>query len=124
MEKSDMSKLLYVLIMILVFVASQAFGQIEVKQFNADFCFIFGANLILDPVIENLPQNKINLHLGLSPWYKGAATLYWPFYNLKPQFCGVTFHQITKDADAGEIIHQCVPKLEYGDKITESEFKT
>ena len=37
MEKSDMSKLLYVLIMILVFVASQAFGQIEVKQFNAEW---------------------------------------------------------------------------------------
>ena len=89
----------------------------KVKQFNADFCFIFGANLILDPVIENLPQNKINLHLGLSPWYKGAATLYWPFYNLKPQFCGVTFHQITKKADSGEIIHQSVPVLKKGDKI-------
>ena len=30
-----MSKVLYALIMILVFMASQAFGQIEVKQFNA-----------------------------------------------------------------------------------------
>ena len=87
----------------------------EVKQFNADFCFIFGSNLILDPVIENLPQNKINLHLGLSPWYKGAATLYWPFYNLKPQYCGVTFHQISKQADGGEIIHQSVPVLKKGD---------
>ena len=27
------------------------------------------------------------------------------------------FHQITKKADAGEIVHQCVPVLEYGDKI-------
>ncbi len=89
----------------------------KVKQFNADFCFIFGSNLILDPVIENLPQNKINLHLGLSPWYKGAATLYWPFYNLKPQYCGVTFHQISKQADGGEIIHQSVPVLKKGDTI-------
>jgi len=30
-----MSKVIYVLLMILVFVASQAFGQIEVTQFNA-----------------------------------------------------------------------------------------
>ncbi len=30
-----MSKVVYVLLMILVFVASQAFGQIEVTQFNA-----------------------------------------------------------------------------------------
>ena len=86
-------------------------------MFDADFAFIFGVDLILDPVIHKLPSNKINLHLGLSPWFKGSATLFWPFYFLQPQFCGSTFHQITKTADAGEIIHQCIPKLEFGDKI-------
>lgn len=89
----------------------------RVKNFNADFCFIFGADLILDPVIDELPTDKINLHLGLSPWYKGGATLFWPFYHLEPQYCGSTFHQITKQADAGDIIHQCVPDLLSGDTI-------
>ena len=89
----------------------------EIENYNADFAFIFGVDLILDPVIDKLPKNKVNLHLGLSPWYKGGATLYYPFYNLRPQFCGITFHQITKEADAGEIIHQAVPELNYGDKI-------
>lgn len=89
----------------------------RVSDFDADFCFIFGADLILEPVINVLPMNKINLHLGLSPWYKGAATLFWPFYHLQPQFCGVTFHQITEQPDAGEIIHQSVPCMEYGDKL-------
>jgi folate-dependent phosphoribosylglycinamide formyltransferase PurN len=88
-----------------------------IEEFNADFSFIFGVDLILDPVIGKLPRDKINLHLGLSPWYKGGATLYWPFYFLQPQFCGSTFHQITHNADAGEIIHQCVPVLERGDRI-------
>ena len=89
----------------------------DVEDFDADFCFIFGVDLILDPVIDRLPKDKINLHLGLSPWYKGGATLFWPFYNLEPQFCGATFHQITRQADAGEIIHQCVPELFLGDTI-------
>ena len=89
----------------------------EVENFSPDIAFIFGVDLILDPVLDKLPVDKINLHLGLSPWYKGGATLYFPFYHLRPQYCGCTFHQITKDADAGEIIHQCVPKLEYGDTI-------
>ncbi len=89
----------------------------KVGKFNADFCFIFGVGLILEPVIDVLPKDKINLHLGLSPWYKGGATLFWPFYHLEPQFCGSTLHQITKQADAGEIIHQCVPKLLPGDTI-------
>ena len=37
MERQDMSKVLYVLLMILVFMASQAFSQIEVKHFNAEW---------------------------------------------------------------------------------------
>jgi len=89
----------------------------KIKEFRAKFCFIFGTGLILDPVLKILPKNKINLHLGLSPWYKGAATLFWPFYFLQPNFAGVTFHQITKNPDAGEIIHQSTPSLEYGDGI-------
>lgn len=88
-----------------------------VSAFNADFCFIFGVDMIHDPILSVLPKNKVNLHLGLSPWYKGSATLFWPFYHLSPQFCGITFHQITKEADAGEIIHQSVPELDYGDTI-------
>lgn len=89
----------------------------KVKEFNADFCMIFGVNLILDPVLSALPKNKINIHLGLSPWYKGGATLFWPFYFLQPNYAGVTIHQITKSADEGEIIHQFIPKLDYGDTI-------
>ena len=37
MEKSDMSKATYVILMILVFAASQAFGQIKVVCFNAEW---------------------------------------------------------------------------------------
>ena len=111
-----------------VFIKPDELNTIEiaerVSKFDADFCFIFGVDLILDPVIDRLPENKINLHFGLSPWYKGAATLYWPFYHLEPQFCGVTFHQITKQADAGEIIHQSTPVLEFGDQIHDVGAKT
>ena len=91
----------------------------KIKKFNPDFCFIFGVGIITDPIIKELPKDKINLHLGLSPWYKGGATLFWPFYHLQPQFCGVTFHQISKEADAGEIIHQSSPSLVKGDQIHE-----
>lgn len=88
-----------------------------VKDFKPDIAFVFGTDLIKHPLIDLLPKNKINLHLGLSPWYKGAATLFWPFYHLLPQFSGVTFHQINSNPDAGEIIHQSCPKLYREDGI-------
>jgi methionyl-tRNA formyltransferase len=88
-----------------------------VKEFSPDLAFIFGPDLIKDPLLSVLPKDRVNLHLGLSPWYRGSATLFWPFYFLQPQFAGATFHQILPEADSGAILHQCVPKLVVGDGI-------
>lgn len=91
----------------------------QVKEYNADFAFIFGTDLIKPPLLNILPKNKINLHLGLTPWFRGAATLFWPFYFLRPQYAGITFHQIVEKADAGEVLHQSAPKLLKNDSIHE-----
>jgi folate-dependent phosphoribosylglycinamide formyltransferase PurN len=82
-----------------------------IKGLEFDVAMIFGVDIIKDPVFSALPFWKINIHLGLSPWYKGAATLFWPFYFLEPQNAGATIHLIAPKADAGEIIHHSVPKL-------------
>lgn len=88
-----------------------------VTKFKPDMAFIFGTDLVKEPLLSALPADRINLHLGLSPWYRGSATLFWPFYFLQPQFAGATFHQILPEADAGAILHQCVPDLFKGDGI-------
>lgn len=88
-----------------------------VTKFNPDACIIFGTKLIERPLISSLPKNTFNLHLGLSPWYRGAATLFWPFYLLEPQFAGITIHKITDKPDAGAIYHQAVPVLSRGQGI-------
>lgn len=86
---------------------------------DADVAFIFGSGMIREPLFSALPKYKINLHLGLSPRYRGSATLFWPFYFLEPNWAGSTFHVITGEPDAGSIIHQSVPELEKGDTIHE-----
>jgi methionyl-tRNA formyltransferase len=88
-----------------------------VRRCRPDVVFIFGVNLLKEPVFSLLPRDKVNMHLGLSPWYRGSATLFWPFYNLEPQYAGATFHQVVVEADAGAILHQCVPELARGDGI-------
>ena len=88
-----------------------------VREFNPNLAFIFGVDIIKEPLLSILPKNRVNLHLGLSPWYRGSATLFWPFYFLQPQYVGVTFHQIVPEADAGDIIHQSVPDIKPGDGI-------
>jgi len=85
-----------------------------IKLFSPNVCFLMGPNLLSQNVIHNLPENTFNIHLGLSPWYRGSATLFWPSYNLEPWKTGITFHKLTKDADAGPIIHQSIAKLKKG----------
>ena len=88
-----------------------------VQEFKPDLCIIFGTELIREPLLSMLPSNTFNLHLGLSPWYRGAATLFWPFYLLEPQFAGITIHKINDKPDAGKIYHQAVPYLFHGQGI-------
>lgn len=87
------------------------------RKSGADMCVVFGPDLLSKEFLQVLPEDSVNLHLGLSPWYKGSATLFWPFYNLQPQYAGATIHKLTVNADAGGIVHQLVPKLEYGQGI-------
>lgn len=89
----------------------------KILEFKADIAVIFGVHLIREPVFSILPNYKINLHLGLSPWYRGSATLFWPFYFLKPQFAGLTLHNISNTPDSGDIFHQSTPDLSKGDGI-------
>ena len=86
-----------------------------IKSINAEACFVAGTPIIKDPIFSILPNNKVNLHLGLIPHYKGTITMFWPFYFLEPSMAGTTYHIIDKFVDTGEIIHQNVPNLSYGD---------
>jgi methionyl-tRNA formyltransferase len=89
-----------------------------------DRAIIFGTGMIRGQLASVLPKDTINMHLGLSPRYRGAATLFWPFYMLEPNHAGATFHHIVHSPDAGDIIHQVVPKLEKGDGIHDTACKT
>lgn len=85
-----------------------------VKKEPADVCIVFGSDLIKGKLLESLPELSLNFHLGLSPWYRGSATLFWPFVFMEPQCAGTTIHKIVTEADAGEVLHQSVPTLKKG----------
>jgi len=94
------------------------------KSFEPDIVLLYGCHLIKEPLLSVLPIHSINLHGGLSPRYRGTATMFWPFYFLEPNHVGTTFHYIVSEPDAGNVIHQTIPILEYGDKIHDVACKT
>ncbi|CAM3530166.1 formyl transferase [Marinicrinis lubricantis] len=88
-----------------------------IHQYKPDAVISYGVHILRQSVLDVLPDTAWNIHGGLSPWYRGNITLFWPFYFLKPNWAGMTIHQLTSRLDGGDIIHHAVPELERGDGI-------
>ncbi len=89
-----------------------------VKSFKPDAMFVFGACIIKEPLLSLLPSGVfINLHLGLSPYYRGAGTNFWPFINKELEYIGSTILHIDAGIDTGDIIAHVRPNIEMGDNV-------
>jgi methionyl-tRNA formyltransferase len=93
------------------------------KDKDPDVIFLFGTCILKDNWLDAFPGKIINLHLGLSPFYRGSATLFWPIYNNSLSCLGVTIHITSRKVDAGEIIARIKPNLEEGDDYYDINIK-
>jgi methionyl-tRNA formyltransferase len=87
----------------------------EIKQANPQILSVHGTAIIKDPIIELFPKRILNLHAGLSPYYRGSGTNMFPFYNNELEYVGMTVHYLNKGIDSGEIILQGRPDFEETD---------
>ncbi|MEO9953569.1 formyl transferase [Nonlabens sp.] len=83
----------------------------DIINLSPDLIISYGCSIIKAPLIEAFPDRFINIHLGLSPYYRGSGTNYWPFVNNEPEYCGVTFMNIDTGIDTGKVIHQIRPDM-------------
>ena len=66
----------------------------------------YGCHRLDESVLRSVPARLWNTHGGLSPWYRGVHTHFWPSYMLEPQMTSMTLHETTAAIDGGAIIHQ------------------
>ena len=82
------------------------------KNKKADILISFGCGKIPEKVFKNKKIKHFwNIHGGLSPWFRGSITNFWPSYLLQPQFTGITLHKLSSKIDGGEILLQTSCKL-------------
>ena len=91
--------------------------QKKLKELNPDLIILFGTSIIKKDILELFPNKFINLHLGLSPYYKGSATNLFPFYYKEPECVGATIHIASEKVDAGAILCQIRPEIEVEDDM-------
>lgn len=90
----------------------------KIKEFKPDIIFIYGTSIIKEPLLSyttTIPT--FNLHLGISPYYRGSGTNFWPFVNEELEYVGSTILHINSGIDTGNIICHTRPKIEIGDDV-------
>lgn len=85
-----------------------------VSGLDVDVVCLFGTSILKAHWLSAFPDKIVNLHLGLSPWYRGSATLFWPFADSAAEFLGTTIHLAVEKVDAGAILHRVRPRLQPG----------
>ena len=89
-----------------------------IKNFKPDILIVFGSSIIKEPLISLLPAGHvINLHLGISPYYRGSGTNFWPFVNNELEYLGSTILHLDAGIDTGDIICHVRPKIELNDNV-------
>jgi methionyl-tRNA formyltransferase len=87
------------------------------KRNRVDFIAVFGTSLLRHPAFFSLaPARLLNLHGGLSPWYRGADSTFWALYNCQIERVGCTIHLIDRTIDSGRLIAHVCPPVQGGDR--------
>lgn len=84
----------------------------------------YGVHKLTPETLAHAPRYRWNIHGGLSPWYRGVITHFWPSYFLQPQMTGMTLHETTEAIDGGDVVHQTVAPLTRGDGIHDLACRT
>ena len=85
------------------------------RSLAPDVVLVFGTEILRDEVIASFRGNLINLHLGLSPYYRGSGTNFWPLVNREPEYVGATIHYLDAGIDSGPIIAHVRPEMRAAD---------
>jgi folate-dependent phosphoribosylglycinamide formyltransferase PurN len=82
---------------------------------NPDVALVFGTGILREPFLSAFEGRILNIHLGLSPYYRGAGTNFWPLVNREPEYVGATIHYLDAGIDTGPILAHARPHIERGD---------
>jgi folate-dependent phosphoribosylglycinamide formyltransferase PurN len=87
----------------------------EIVELDPELLVAYGCSIIEDPLLSAYDGRFLNVHLGLSPYYRGTGTNFWPLVNGEPEYVGATFMHLDAGIDTGDIIHQIRARIKPDD---------
>jgi folate-dependent phosphoribosylglycinamide formyltransferase PurN len=80
------------------------------EAMRSDIFVVFGASYIKPPLVDALIEKKaINIHMGVSPYFRGSACNFWALYDCYPELVGATIHLLSRGLDSGDILFHAMP---------------
>lgn len=77
---------------------------------DSDCFVIFGCSYIKGDLCEILVANgALNIHMGLSPWYRGSSCNFWALFDRRPDMVGATIHRLSHGLDSGDMLFHALP---------------
>lgn len=78
----------------------------KLKDLNPDLVLVNGTPIIKKEILNSVETKFVNIHVGITPKYRGVHGGYWAFYNNDNNLAGVTTHLIDESIDSGSILDQ------------------
>ncbi|WP_298916279.1 hypothetical protein [uncultured Algimonas sp.] len=86
---------------------------------HCDCAVVFGGGFIKGWLAEHLiGLNAVNIHMGVSPYYRGSSCNFWAAYDGRFDMIGATLHRLSDKLDGGEILRIVRPDFQSGDYFT------
>ena len=83
---------------------------------DCDIVVVFGASYIKGDLINRLVEKKaINIHIGVSPYYRGDSCNFWALHDGRADMVGATIHRLSKGLDSGNMMFHAFPKPQKAD---------
>jgi len=90
-------------------------SQLE-EALHSDVYVVFGASYIKGWLVDFLVgKDALNIHMGISPFYRGSSCNFWALYDDNPSYVGSTIHMLSKGLDSGDMLFHCLPNFVDGD---------
>jgi methionyl-tRNA formyltransferase len=74
-----------------------------VADLRPDLILVFGTAIVKDRILSKASVIALNMHTGISPFYRGCDCTFWPVHNGEPEMLGATVHECTQDIDGGKL---------------------
>ena len=83
------------------------------KSLKSDLFIVFGSSFIKGNLVDFLVDKKtINIHMGVSPYYRGSSCNFWAMKNSDFDLVGSTIHMLSKGLDSGDMLFHALPSFE------------